>query len=141
MKQILITSLILWLAQHAYSQNNCTVEVSGLKSSKGKCLIYTYTSKKGFPTTKYASSVIMANITDGACTKVLPEMPSGEYAILVIHDENDNGKMDTNFIGMPKEGIGTSNNTKSSLGPPSFEDSKFRIENTPTYLKITLKYL
>jgi uncharacterized protein (DUF2141 family) len=142
MKKLILSAAITWLAQIAYCQNYCTVEINGLKSNKGKCLVYVYKTKNGFPTyTKYASSVVTATIQNGSCSAVLKDMLTGEHAILVVHDANDNGKMDTNFLGMPKEGIGTSNNAKSSFGPPSFDDSKFKIDGKPMLLKITLKYL
>ncbi len=142
MKKLILSAAIIWLAQTAYCQKNCTVEITGLKSNKGKCLVYVYKSEKGFPTdTKYATSAVTATIQNGSCSAVVKDMPTGEYAIMVVHDANDNGKIDTNFIGMPKEGIGTSNNAKSSFGPPSFDDSKFKIVDKSMLLKITLKYL
>ena len=45
-----------------------------------------------------------------------------------MHDENRNGKLDTNFLGIPKEGVGASNNPKSRFGPPSFEESMFVLD-------------
>jgi uncharacterized protein (DUF2141 family) len=62
---------------------------------------------------------------------------SGEYAISIIHDKNRNGRLDTNFIGIPKEPFGFSNNPKIKFGPPSFSDAKFA-HNGGDVIDITL---
>jgi uncharacterized protein (DUF2141 family) len=49
-----------------------------------------------------------------------------------VHDENDNKKMDTNFIGIPKEDFGCSNNATGFMGPPKYEDAKFMLEENKT---------
>ena len=59
---------------------------------------------------------------------VIKHLPPGTYALALIHDENGNGKVDTNWIGMPKEGVGASNNATGTLGPPSWRDAKFELQ-------------
>lgn len=68
---------------------------------------------------------------------VFDSLAVNDYAIMIYHDENDNGKMDTNFIGIPKEGVGVSNNTG---GIPSFKKSKLLVEKN-TKIKIEMNYL
>ena len=55
------------------------------------------------------------------------EIPDGIYAIGIFVDTNNNNKMDRNFLGIPKEQYGFSNNAKGSFGPPSFKDASFEI--------------
>lgn len=55
------------------------------------------------------------------------ELPPGTYAIKLFLDLNGNGKIDTNFLGIPKEPYGFSNNAKGSLGPPAFEAAAFEL--------------
>jgi uncharacterized protein (DUF2141 family) len=55
------------------------------------------------------------------------DVEEGNYAIMIYHDENDNGILDTNLMGMPKEGVGTSNNVK---GIPSFKKCRFRVSDS-----------
>lgn len=143
MKQLCITLLMFSAFQTTYAQvNDCTVQITGLKSNSGKCIVYIYKDKKGFPTEpKYAVATTTALIKDSKALTVFKGISTGEYAISVVHDENDNGKLDTNFLGIPKEGIGTSNNAKSTLGPPSYEDSRFAIGNKTNSISITIKYL
>jgi uncharacterized protein (DUF2141 family) len=65
----------------------------------------------------------------------------GKYAFKYFHDENNNNKkMDTNVIGIPKEGYGFSNNAKGRFGPPDFKDTIFEIKNDTTII-CTINYI
>jgi uncharacterized protein (DUF2141 family) len=63
---------------------------------------------------------------------IFKDIPKGEYAVSFVHDENDNKKMDTNFIGIPKEDFGCSNNATGVMGPPKYEDAKFQLTKNKT---------
>ena len=56
------------------------------------------------------------------------ELPAGRYAVRLFHDTNNNGKMDTNIVGLPTEGYGFSNNA-GRFGPPSFDEAAIKLEN------------
>ena len=143
MKRKLLALLFSIISFFAYSQSSeIVVNISGLRSDKGKCLLYLYNNKKGFPNDAgKAIKTAMGSISNGKSTIVLKDILNGEYAIGIIHDENDNGKMDTNFLGMPKEGVGVSNNAKGHFGSPSYDDSKFQLNRKSLILTITVKYL
>jgi len=143
MKSKILTSLFILISFITYSQNGeIVINISGLRSDKGKCLLYLFNNKKGFPNDAgKAINTAKGSILNGKATIVLKDIPDGEYAIGVIHDENGNGKMDTNFLGMPKEGVGVSNNAKGHFGSPSYEDSKFRLNRKSLIMTITIKYL
>lgn len=80
----------------------------------------------------------VGSIIEGNKVKVtFTNVPEGAYAITCVHDENDNGQMDFEPSGMPKEDYGTSNN-ELSYGPPQFEPSKFIVKDTDIALKIIL---
>ena len=66
------------------------------------------------------------------------DLPPGHYAVSVYLDENQNGKLDINFIGIPKEPVGASNNPKPHLGPPRFKDCTFGMGNADRTLQIKL---
>ncbi len=72
---------------------------------------------------------------------VFESLPPGEYAISVFHDENKNGKMDSNFFGIPKEGVGASNDAKGQLGPPHDKDAKFNFTGNTQSIIINMIYL
>ncbi len=65
-------------------------------------------------------------------------LPYGEYAIAIFVDANGNGKMDKNFLGIPKEQYGFSNNVMGRMAAPSFEQAKFEVTG-PTTQNITLR--
>lgn len=70
-----------------------------------------------------------------------PSVAPGTYAVSVFHDENSNGKLDTNLMGIPREGVGASNDAKGHLGPPRFDAASFRFAGARLELKITINYL
>ena len=73
---------------------------------------------------------------------VFENLPAGTYAISVFHDENNNQKMDKNFLGIPKEGYGASKNKLPFASAPDFDDNKFQVlQNTITNLTIRLRNL
>jgi uncharacterized protein (DUF2141 family) len=65
----------------------------------------------------------------------------GTYAVSVFHDENSNGKLDTNLMGIPREGVGASNGARGHFGPPKFDDAAFHFSGGQLDLKITVNYL
>ncbi len=75
-------------------------------------------------------------------TRLCLEAPqAGAYAIALYHDENGNKKFDRNFIGIPREGYGFSNNPGFSFGPPDQDETLFRVDGEPTTLRISVRYL
>jgi uncharacterized protein (DUF2141 family) len=67
-------------------------------------------------------------------------IPSGTYALVVVHDENMNGKLDTNWLRVPKEGPGFSNDAKASFSAPPFSDASFGYDGQTLDLTIKLRY-
>lgn len=118
------------------------VEVVGLHSDKGQVLCALYSSRDGFPK---QSEKALARATSGIAQKQavceFSGIAPGTYAISVFHDENSNGKLDTKFMGIPREGVGASNNAKGHFGPPKFEAAAFPFTGGRLELKITINYL
>lgn len=67
------------------------------------------------------------------------QIPIGKYAVTIFHDVNGDAELSTNFIGIPKEPYGFSNNPKSTFGPPSFEESVFEFKEDGQQIEIELK--
>jgi len=118
------------------------IQISHLRSNSGFILLSLYKSNDGFPdNAKKAYRTAKIAIKDKAAALKLSNMPAGEYAIALLHDENDDKKMNTNFFGIPKEGYGFSNNVMGIAGPPSFNKAKCTLkESTPLTIKIKMKY-
>jgi uncharacterized protein (DUF2141 family) len=114
-----------------------------VRNGDGQLAVALFSSREGFPVKiarAMAKKLVPAN--DPKCEVVFENVPYGSYAVSVFHDQNNNGKLDTVFlIGIPKEGVGCSNNPKSRFGPPSFADSKFTLDSREVELTIELKYL
>lgn len=66
-----------------------------------------------------------AKIRDKSALCTFQRVPAGTFAASAFHDENQNGKLDTNFVGLPSEEYCASRNARGTFGPPSFEDAKF----------------
>ena len=78
-------------------------------------------------------------IEEGKISVTFKDIPSGNYAISYIHDENSNDEMDTGMMGIPKEGYGFSNDARGFMGPPSIEDQIFELA-TNTRMTLKTKY-
>jgi uncharacterized protein (DUF2141 family) len=125
MKNI-VTIFILFVSTLGSTQSSkLIVNVTNFKNNHGKVMIGIYKGKENFM--KIASVRKLGNIIEGKAQVVFENLPNGEYAISLYHDENDNNTLDTGWFGIPKEGYGCSNNAKGKMGPPKYEDAKFQL--------------
>ena len=124
------------------SQSTSTVllEVSSFKNTRGilNCRLFTKASDvpdgEGILTVR--TPIAGANT---ACT--FPNVEPGTYAVAVVHDENSNGKLDKNFVGVPSEGYGVSNNKTYALSAPKWDESVFTIAPSESKtLHVKLRY-
>jgi uncharacterized protein (DUF2141 family) len=143
----LILLAMAWSAGAASGQTpgpaTLTVKVAGARNTKGKIGSALFQKPHGFP--EDASNAVRArdvDITPNTMTAqfVFDGLPQGVYAVSVRHDENSNGKLDTNFVGIPKEGYGASNNPKKKLRAPTFEEAKFTLGDSAQVIEIRLIY-
>ncbi len=124
-----ISLILLFLPLLGLSQNKLTVEVDGVRSSSGNINIAIYNEAEGF--LKF-DNVFLSDSTSANAGKTelqINNLPNGEYALAVFHDENGNDKLDTNWLGIPKEPIGFSQARMKTFGPPSFKECSFRISS------------
>ena len=101
-----------------------SVAVSGLHSTKGRIIACLWRDKTGFPSCAKSRSAVRVTLPVSATSMDVrfPDVAPGRYAVTIEHDENGDGKMGHNFIGMPTEGVGVSNNPG---GMPGWEKSLF----------------
>ena len=123
----------------AASPGSLDVTVTGLKNTRGSLIACLWTEKSGFPTCQKSPTAIkLKSAITGSTVKVtFPNVVPGSYAVSVQHDEDSDGKLKTNFIGMPKEGVGVSNNPG---GIPSFGKAEVRVTGNGA-ITIQMRYL
>ncbi|WP_376697264.1 DUF2141 domain-containing protein [Wenzhouxiangella sp. EGI_FJ10305] len=118
------------------------MEILDIKNSTGTVACALFDAPEGFPTEflRHATRIMMMKIEDtkGRCDFL--NIEPGTYALAVIHDENMDGKMDTNWLGAPTEGYGFSAKAKISMSAPSFEDASFSYDGKDLNLTIGLTY-
>jgi len=135
------TSLAQQTPAPTAGENRIEAEATNLHSSNGSFACSLYNGPKGFPKTD--ESVVgnsRIKIKDGHAICVFDHIKPGGYAVVAMHDENDNGKMDYNFLGIPTEGYGFSSGATATFGAPSFDAAKFRYNGGVLRVPIPLKY-
>ena len=124
----------------AYAQDvklqDIVVNVSNLNSNQGKVFVAIFDSESSF--LKKGIKSLQSEVNDNACSVIFKDIPESVYAISMYHDENDNDVMDKNFMGIPKEDYGCSNNAKGFMGPPKWQDAKFELNNKTNIQNIIL---
>ena len=152
MGKILWTLAFTVLIVSSAAAADLELTIANVRSDSGALLIGLYDNPKGFllsvedsakprPTTDPLRLVGVAmRATSGTQSIVFRQLPPGRYAIIVIHDENDNGLLDENALGVPTEGYGFSNNALGFLSAPSFEAAAVIIESTDKSVSISLIY-
>jgi len=120
----------------SFAQNEgitITVTVDNLTSDKGIVAFALHTED----TFMKGAGVMNAESTikEGKVSIKFENVKPGEYAIIGLHDTNENGRMDYRENGMPLESFGTSNNVMA-FGPPQYDDAKFKVENEDLDLNI-----
>jgi uncharacterized protein (DUF2141 family) len=112
-----------------------------LRSNEGRVGCTLYDGPKGFPVDATAArQQRWCTIASQASACAFDPIPQGTYAVACFHDENGNGKLDRNFLGIPTEGTVASNHAKGRLGPPKYDDAKFTFPGHPTELVLRMSY-
>ena len=138
-----LLALILFAGAAAASAEEATlrVEIVGLENVEGKVIISVYDNEddwlgKGAVVTETVD-IVSARV-DGLVVTEL-NLPTGNYAVSLFYDENDNGQLDSNFIGIPKEPVALSNNARPRFGPPRYRVAVFALEADGAIQRITIE--
>lgn len=137
----LFLSLPLTSFTTAPNTGTVTIEVEGLKNSSGTVRIGVYNKNDKFLEDAGVIKAISAKISGGKCKLEAADLNYGSYSFALLHDQNDNKKMDYNWMGIPQEGFGFSNNPKIGFGAPSFDETKIVVDSPSKSIKIVLKYM
>lgn len=120
--------MFLFLMNTIVGQNKkLTIEVTGFENNKGQVVVGLCNSEKTF--LKVFVYGKTQKIENKKAIIVFDNIPIGEYAVCVFHDENLNNKLDTNFFKIPTEDFGFSNNARGYFGPPKYIEAKFMLHS------------
>ena len=134
---------IFYLSQAAAA--DLTITVNNLRSNQGQVLLCVFSAessdREAFPDCVKGRPVRQSKetVADGKVVVSYRGLKDGVYAVAVIHDENGNNELDTNFLGIPTEGIGISTNPRL-LGKPHFNEAQFEIKGKAA-ITVSAKYI
>lgn len=141
MKIAIITLIAIALSLTLYSFANpnadtysLTIEVKNLRNAKGVVQFALYNKDGSIPDEDYENyyKILKGEIVNGSSSITFKNIPSGKYAVNILHDENKNGKIDKGFI-LPIEGIGFSNLKSIGLtNRPNFSKASFELKENKT---------
>lgn len=117
-----------------------TFEIAGLASNNGAVHCFLFSTPDGFPNeARRAMKQMAVQPEELRATCEFAGIPAGTYALSVWHDVNANGRLDANFIGIPSEPVGASNNAEGRMGPPRFEAAAFKFVPPTLLQRVTVK--
>lgn len=140
---------LLW--PHAFAEDKTTsveigqvklaVEFKGLRNAKGKIVVCLFNSEKGFPmNSSEAMKVVSVPLIEGSVPRAqFTGLEPGLYAVSALHDENNNKKLDTNWIGIPREGVAASRDAKGNMAPPDYKDAVLEVTQDKE-IEVTFDY-
>ncbi len=111
----------------ALAQNKISIDVHEVPSSKGKISVAVYNSEEGFLKFDQVFKCDSIAAKKGITQLSIKDLPEGEYALAIFYDENGNDKLDTNWLGIPKEKVAFSNAKMKTFGPPKFKECAFKL--------------
>ncbi len=137
---ILLATLAMFSLPGYADPIDVTVKVSGIESATGGIVVSAYNDAD-----KWFSEEVAARVREqlsdnsGSSISLAITLEPGEYALTAYHDENDNKKLDANFIGIPKEPSGLSNDHRPKFGPPKYKKAAIEIREAGQIIDITLR--
>jgi len=141
MQTITVTLILIGLLASKLpcrAQSTLLVTILDIKNKNGDILIGLYDSTSNFPRKVATGKVV--KVTGKEMQITFADIKRGNYAVSVLHDENQNKDLDTNMLGIPKEGYGFSNNVTGVIGPPSFRKARFHVPARGSSITINMKY-
>lgn len=142
LKSIAILFLALFLQGSHVHQNTCDIEliVMGLRNNTGQLMISLHLGPEGFPHDNMYQQLFITDFSSPTTTVVFNDVPYGDGAISLLHDENISGKMDFNIVHFPKEGFGFYRDFKVGLRQPGYNDISFQISQPNMNVEIKMQY-
>ena len=125
------------LAPSTAAAGDLTVEIKGVASDTGNVMVALYKKDDKWMGRSTVGTTVAAK--KGGVSVSFKDLPDGEYAVSLFVDENSNGKIDSNAIGIPIEPYAFSNDASGNFGPPTFEQAKFVVGKDSKSIVINIK--
>ncbi|MBU0622792.1 MAG: DUF2141 domain-containing protein [Gammaproteobacteria bacterium] len=130
MKRLMMAALLAATGVQA-GELKLELQGKGMDGNQIRVAVYSATQPEQFPSDEQFYKGIVSEAAGENLTVRVPDLPPGKYAVAVYVDNNRNGRQDKNFMGVPKEDYGFSNDARGMFGPPDFAEAAFDIgENT-----------
>lgn len=118
------------------------VEIGSLRTDAGMVILALYDREDGYPLNlEKAARRLAIPIQGGRASAEIGGLSFGTYALAAIHDEDGDGTLDTSWIGIPTEGVASSNNARGRFGPPAFEDAAFSFSTDGQIMPMRMAYI
>jgi len=140
-RQKVIIPFVFLLIVSAVNAQNVIVKITNIRNNKGKIVAAVFENAKAFKKEMpvFDKKLSKSNVKSGVmCFKL--KLKPGTYGITILDDENNDGKMEYSFIGLPKEGYGFSNFYHTGLSRPKFKDFAFIIGKKDVFIQVKMKY-
>ncbi|CAM3553668.1 DUF2141 domain-containing protein [Flavobacterium chungbukense] len=136
-----IVLIILLCLSNSYGQNTA-IKISGIRSEKGQIILNVIKNSEDYEQEKVSKKLIFDKKAISNDLMIINcDLEPGTYGITLIDDENKNGELNKNLIGIPKEGFGFSNFFMEKMKKPAFDDFKVTVKNTGNKITIKVKYM
>jgi uncharacterized protein (DUF2141 family) len=121
------------------STGNLIINISGFPSSEGFAMVALHNSEESYEGGEVSAvAKTKIKVVDQKVQVVFTNLPYGWYGVSLYHDENGNGQMDKNAMGIPKEAYGFSNNAKGFFGRPNYKEVMFQLNSDEKQIAINL---
>ena len=124
---LLVLAVAFWISLGHGGSRNLSVLVVGAKSTVGQVILSVFSSRENYLKEPIYNEIKAVDEFGEARFQLT--LSRGDYAVSAVYDENGNDKLDTGFLGIPKELVAFSNNAKGRFGPPKFDDTVFRLDS------------
>lgn len=125
MKKPLLFITLIVASLFTFSQEKITLTITNIRNSHGTIKWVIHKDASHFTTKSGYVDAGSKPARTGSIKISIDDIPDGNYAISIFHDENNNSNLDTNLVGLPKEGFGFSRNPKIYFGPPKYKECVF----------------
>lgn len=134
-----IVSICSLVLAGAASAATLTIEITEISEPKGKMMVKLVASAEAYEGEQKPTAAQAVDVTSNAPISLkFADLAPGNYAVMVMQDENGNGRLDSNMLGIPKEGYGFSNNPRV-MRKPTFDESKFVVTEADQQIKIEIR--